>query len=988
MKILEVKFHNLNSLSKEPTHIDFTAEPLASSGLFAITGPTGSGKSTILDAITLALFGKAARYGKNPNPEDMMSRQCGECWAEVRFAVPSGIYRAEWRLRRARGKPGATVQPVKRQVCDDAGTVLTQQVRDTDDKIEELLGLDYTRFLRSALLAQGEFAQFLKADPKERAALLESLTGTTIYSDLSKRAFEECRKREEKLAEQKRFIEAMTVLEDETRKALEKQMEERSRERPEAEKEVKALADALTDARSLKEAVGKEHLHQESLKALARSREELKPEVERLERHHLTLPFQEAMGSLSQLEKSLKTEEAASREAAETHAIVTEQARLCLTAFKAQLVDGKETLLRQQKEAETQLAALQGDMESLKAWLDTHQGDAGLPPILPTLSSELVDLKHTRSSLIKEWSELRTKVRTLGDEDRAMLPESPVNLDLAGLKGIFTDVDATLATQLKQAEQAAEEADKESRLAALNLENARKVASMEDARAELKSGAPCPLCGSTHHPYNEGAPPAFPFQELKEKLETAQKSAKKASKAFESLESLKADLKKETASLSSLLEALQDKVASLRHTLKPFGVALPDPGDEDTLAIDLRARAEAYTNQQKKRETAAHQHTLLKERHEALMTNLHALSQKLAKTGSIELPGRAPDISEGLRAKASLILPQEVDKLESLWEDLNFKRSESEVTLRQVRLSLEARRREYSSTLEKLNCLLQASAFASVDELKAAQLDKETVDRIEKRKTDLAEKETAAQTRLEEVRKTMAALRERQAAEGEAAAALEQKHEACAAAYSALLTELGSLGAQLKQDDAHRCKRKAAEEKIQTDLEALRIWEQLKGLIGSKDGNLFRKFAQGLSLQLLIQYANRQMARLNDRYQLQRSQGDDLKIEILDLHQAGAVRPMQSLSGGESFLASLALALGLSEMAGRNVRIDSLFIDEGFGSLDSDALDLAISALEALRSEHKTIGVISHVDLLKERIATQIRVDKQPGGVSSVQVRG
>ena len=137
---------------------------------------------------------------------------------------------------------------------------------------------------------------------------------------------------------------------------------------------------------------------------------------------------------------------------------------------------------------------------------------------------------------------------------------------------------------------------------------------------------------------------------------------------------------------------------------------------------------------------------------------------------------------------------------------------------------------------------------------------------------------------------------------------------------------------------------------------------------------------------MLFRSANRHLVRLSDRYRVRRRAGEELDLEVEDLHQAGAFRPMASLSGGESFLASLALALGLSDIAGRTVRIESLFIDEGFGSLDSDTLDVAISALETLRQDNKTVGVISHVDLLKERIATQIIVEKQAGGISTLRV--
>src|SRR6266568_446722 len=170
MKILRIKLRNLNSLRGDH-EVNFEAEPLAGAGLFAITGPTGAGKSTLLDAITLALYGQAARYGEIPSPEDMMSRHCGECMAEVKFQVPLGTYRAEWQLHRAREKAEGRVGRPKRYVYDSMGQPIAQNVRETEALVEKLVGLDYRRFLRSALLAQGEFSQFLKANPNERAGL-------------------------------------------------------------------------------------------------------------------------------------------------------------------------------------------------------------------------------------------------------------------------------------------------------------------------------------------------------------------------------------------------------------------------------------------------------------------------------------------------------------------------------------------------------------------------------------------------------------------------------------------------------------------------------------------------------------------------------------------------------------------------------------------------------------------------------------------------
>ncbi|ENG1232407.1 exonuclease subunit SbcC, partial [Salmonella enterica subsp. enterica serovar Newport] len=156
-------------------------------------------------------------------------------------------------------------------------------------------------------------------------------------------------------------------------------------------------------------------------------------------------------------------------------------------------------------------------------------------------------------------------------------------------------------------------------------------------------------------------------------------------------------------------------------------------------------------------------------------------------------------------------------------------------------------------------------------------------------------------------------------------------------------------------------------------------WGYLNALIGSKEGDKFRKFAQGLTLDNLVWLANHQLTRLHGRYLLQRKASDALELEVVDTWQADAVRDTRTLSGGESFLVSLALALALSDLVSHKTRIDSLFLDEGFGTLDSETLDAALDALDALNASGKTIGVISHVEAMKERIPVQIKVKKING---------
>ena len=224
--------------------------------------------------------------------------------------------------------------------------------------------------------------------------------------------------------------------------------------------------------------------------------------------------------------------------------------------------------------------------------------------------------------------------------------------------------------------------------------------------------------------------------------------------------------------------------------------------------------------------------------------------------------------------------------------------------------------------------------------------------------------------------------------EGDKAALFKEKQKARIEDRDKLVAAQTKCRGSIDSDDKNRTQRMTAQKVLDEDQMELVVWNRLKDLIGSADGSKFRRHAQSISLDILTRHANRHLRRLSDRYQICLDDSEALNLQIEDLHQAGARRPMASLSGGESFLASLALALGLSELAGRNVRIDSLFIDEGFGTLDSETLEIAIAALDSLRQNGKTVGVISHVPLLKERIGTQIQIVKQSGGTSIMRVVG
>lgn len=224
--------------------------------------------------------------------------------------------------------------------------------------------------------------------------------------------------------------------------------------------------------------------------------------------------------------------------------------------------------------------------------------------------------------------------------------------------------------------------------------------------------------------------------------------------------------------------------------------------------------------------------------------------------------------------------------------------------------------------------------------------------------------------------------------EDDAAATPEQRLEQLDSALKTNLYQQGECQQQLRNDEIQRDKQQALLQEIEQQSQQYADWSCLNDLIGSQSGDKFRKFAQGLTLDHLVYLANLRLARLHGRYQLQRKTDDELGLHVLDTWQADAVRDTRTLSGGESFLVSLALALALSDLVSNKTRIDSLFLDEGFGTLDADTLDSALDALDNLNATGKTIGVISHVEAIKARISTQIKVKKVNGlGVSQLDER-
>jgi exonuclease SbcC len=414
--------------------------------------------------------------------------------------------------------------------------------------------------------------------------------------------------------------------------------------------------------------------------------------------------------------------------------------------------------------------------------------------------------------------------------------------------------------------------------------------------------------------------------------------------------------------------------AGLQAALAEAGYTLPaDPASwlvardaewkrwQNTQA-QMHLLAQAITRQQAQRDTAHAQADLWLQRWTELQT---ALGEQ-----GFDLPAPVEMADEAVSAAFAASV-QAIERLAKTLATLDGNQAQAQTTQAQQAAALEAATHAWQAAL-------QNSPFTDQAAFEAALLP------------------TPERQRLAILRDTLHTAQQRASALHQAAAAKHAQLQAQALtsqtleALDAHLTELknqhrahsekiGAHRALLTNDALLRTNQQALFELISNQTAETDLWQRLDGLIGSAKGDKFRKFAQGLTLDHLLQLANQHLARLHGRYLLRRKSTGELELEIVDAWQGDTARDTRTLSGGEGFLVSLALALALSDLVSNKTAIDSLFLDEGFGSLDGDTLEIALTALDSLNASGKMIGIISHVEAMKERIPAQIRVEKGGG---------
>lgn len=1077
MKILQLRFKNLNSLVGE-WQIDFTDPAFAAEGIFAITGPTGAGKSSILDAICLALYGRTPRLGRiTKSSNEIMSRQTGECFAEVTFATQDGQYRCHWSQHRSRRRAEGELQQPKQEIANAlSGEVLEWKLREVEEAVISITGMDFERFTRSVLLAQGGFAAFLQAAPDARAPILEQITGTEIYSHISMRVHAMQREQRDQLVILQAQHEGFRLLTAEEERALNEQLAQLGEQKQQLTGAVERLAETVSWQQTVVQLRAQIDALQQEQQALEKQQQAFVPERERLALAQQAVELEPALvrlqglrqqlaqskqqlakehDGLPQLAQALETARAGQQQSvqavSDARAALTAAAPLLreVRALDVQLQQVKQSLhgcIQQLDKASNELALAtasqqqhqqqlqQGEQRAadLDEYFRQHAADEWLVGGLAGVEQQLQQLQQHHQRL-QEQTQIRQQAQSrltatqqqleqqrshwMQARDRLQLGRDELVSRQARLSALLAD------RQLPEYRREREHLlDKRALLA--------RIQSLEEHRQQLHDGQPCPLCGSESHPYADGQLPqpdqlSEQIQALEqriEQIEQQQEHCRQQELAVQQLEAEFAQAQAEGLALSVKQEGLQDNLAEqdralatlaqqlaasqqqAQTALAPLGVQLTEQHNAAELLQQLQQRQTRWQQQlavQQQVQQARQQHRAEITRLQSLV-ELHANTLSSLQQEQQQLHNQQQELAQ---RRAQLLGQEDADAHEQqLQQTLTVAESRQQQLVEQAGAAEQAHTRlqeritvleqhivDYSAKLDDSTAdfadVLATHRFADEAALSAALLPSAARQQLQQQAQQLDQQQAALQARMQEQQERLQQEQSRNLTE-RPAAAVQAEYEQRSSELQALHDQQITLTHRLQENSKARHEQAQAGQALERQREECRRWTNLHELIGSADGKKFRNFAQGLTFELMVAHANRTLQKMTDRYLLVRDAQEPLELNVLDNYQAGEVRSTKNLSGGESFIVSLALALGLSRMASQNVRVDSLFLDEGFGTLDDEALDVALNTLAGLQEDGKLIGVISHVQALKERIATRIQVRPLSGGRSRLEGPG
>lgn len=1130
MKFLQLEILNLASLDKQGGEvINFEEGALGESTIFSIVGPTGSGKSTLLDAICLALYNRAPRYprkkgDKNQSIEifgaadasennrlaptdsrNILTRGKKEGYSKLTFLANNGsIYRAEWHVRfqRVRYENAKTaLYKITRN-----GEEITEEAADWNE-LPNIIGLDYDQFLRTVLIAQGSFANFLTAKENERYELLEKLIGceetyTNIATEIKKakdqatdaynqmaasvEAVKQNLLNDEELAQLKEEIDRLEKAE----KELDSQLQAISKDLQwfeENDKQIKQITICQSDMKQAADAIKAMQAQILHLQL----HDEVQPAVNQLQEvERQTQSIHEQEENILKAEGNIKSQESAIDESEKTLASLKEavskaqeqlekalpviaEARALKTKMEAampNLKEKKEALELAQKENLTAQKDVEENARNIQKWeAETEKTNLALKTTKEEIAKQKQVLHEATQAAEQAWEKERNKTAGQNIEElqsHKSAAEKKLQ-DVQQAIKVVAHLDTATTEKQKNEERiqvlGKRNAEIDEALGKLSIEALEKESltlrntytlmvseKWEIHRANLTEGKPCPLCGSTTHPYHtdnrqfeeattelsqllKAKENLLKLQQKEEKdlsgerkqndgeVQTLQKQQEKLSgeiatyeEDWKALIAQYPKIPKAEAELKSLLPIYENKAKDASSKLSLFNkiqkeierlTQLKDKAVKDEAAYESKAS----TIQNKAQENASICTTKLAEQ-KALTINL--ISQQKSKEEAYGkalqawncakkemeewqekykqiLNGEEPNAAEQRltaakdeATKAADTQNENINKLKAELANSKGSHQTMQSQNKTMKENLQEKEKELDLWIEEYNKQLEEKSieppFIDRNTIREMLHSAEDWNAI-RREKDEKEKAVASTTALY------------QSAEKAHQQHLEHQPAQTRDALLAIQQEY--------QEKSQRNELIAANARMQNHQEAVKLlgdkaealnlvtqekddWTAITDAIGA-DGKTLRKIAQCYTLSFLIAHANQEIRKFNSRYELQQVK-HSLGIRVIDHDRADDIRDTTSLSGGETFIVSLGLALGLSALSSRNISFENLFIDEGFGTLDPDTLATVIDSLAMLQSSQgKKVGVISHTDTMSERITTQIRIIKNGNSGSS-----
>ena len=1091
MKILQLKFKNINSLSGE-WQIDFMQPQFTDNGIFAITGKTGSGKSSILDAISLALFGKTPRVQITGQNNDVMTRGTSDCYSEIVFEVNGKTWKSSWKQERTRT---GNLKPVNRQIADATDKIVADQVRICDSKIVEILGLTFEQFTKVIMLAQGSFAAFLQADKNDKGELLEQITGTEIYGEISKKVYERNRTEKEKLDKILTELGAIKMLSEEEITGLQNKIAEFEKQKAIIDSELQKIETAKRWLAEL------ENLQKQILAGKTKI-PELQHKVELAQ-----TAFEQSEDALKKAKNEKNETEKLLVEVRELDTKITEKTKLLDPVLQSikELTDKNTELLQSFEKQNDNFEKSQKTLTDRKKWAaenGKYESLAGQYSAIENqnshvqnlhndlckkrkefetaeeeLTGKIEDLQKSQTDFTEKETALNKKIQELEDKKAAfknILSGKELNFYLFEKENItnfgsriknLIEVENEISKNQQEIGKytetitTCEQTDKElskkisdNKTVAANLENqinlldeninlTKTIQSLEEHRKALEDGKPCPLCGAPEHPYAIGNIPQLGGKEtelkiFKQQFQAISITVRQDEKTLAKWISDKDNALKNKEKEEQSLFANKEKRMTILNEITILQPDFSMPESENQIAFleeirtqklqeykqvsDLISKATACENSIRNIQNEDFP-TLQKAKESAeKVKNDAETAQKLAKQQAQTkqtLMEEAEKIHRKQNAELLKILneygAENIGALKKCLDNWNTNQNAmNELTEQTGQLKTElalitsnienSEKQLETKIAEKQNIETeQQKLFAERFEFFGNKQVAIEENRLKKLHEDAETAKTAAETvkanANTELAKNQAIITEKekeltekceQQMTDKSLEELQAEFDEKKPQSDLISQQIGANRQSLTTNDENlkNSGKKLKDKEFQQQI--CNNWGGLNELIGSADGKKYRNFAQALTFEHLIRLANRQLQKMSERYLLKRvgDAANPFELSVIDKFQNCEERTAQNLSGGEKFVASLSLALGLANMASKNMRIDTMFIDEGFGTLDSDYLDTALSALSNLQNEGKLIGVISHLTELKERIATHIEVSPVGNGHSKIEV--